>query len=44
MKRTIIATILGVAASAALVSSSQAQGIVVFANYAGDNGGVFNQK
>jgi len=34
MKRAIIASILGVAATVAMVSKTQAQGFVVFANYA----------
>jgi len=37
MKRSIVASVLGIIASVAMVSKTQAQGFVVFANYA--NGG-----
>lgn len=38
MKRTIVASILGIAASVAMVAKTQAQGFVVFCNYSGSPG------
>jgi hypothetical protein len=42
MKRTIIATILGIAASAAMVTSSQGQGFIFFQNYGSGPSGLIS--